>query len=182
VNNLDYDFDVEDLNRPAQLRKPRWDPVRWHPVYEEVVMMDAMGYPNIEIAKLKGFMKEHISNILCSEKGRALKQIIIDRQRTTGLRTFEDRLERAADKAMQRVEAVLDNDEYAEKNPGGIFDRALKMLQATKKVAKDADAPTTNIIMVPAGAVASLKEAVTRSEQVREMHTLAAGIEVVTTR
>ena len=29
--------------RRARIERPRWNPKEWHPVYEEVVMLDVLG-------------------------------------------------------------------------------------------------------------------------------------------
>lgn len=162
-----------ELMRPAILRRPKWNPKRWHPMYEEVVMMDHMGYKNIEIARLKGITKEHVSNILNTDQAKALRELIVLRLRDKGTSTLEARLERAADKAMSRIEEVINDDEYAEGNKGGIFDRSLKLLQATKKVAKTDSPDVTNNILIPAGALLQLKEAVAASDAVRARHQLS---------
>jgi len=172
-----------ELIRPAQLRKPHWNPKRWHPVYEEVVLMDLMGYKNIEIARLKGFTVQHISNILQTEQASRLRELAIARQRALGTQTFEMRLERATERAMNRIESVLENDEYAEKNPGGIFDRSLKLLQSTKKVGKtDGTDVVNNVMVVPASSIAQMKEALAESDAVRARHQLMPGEGVNTLR
>lgn len=174
-------LDEMELSRPAQLRRPKWNPKRWHPVYEEVVMMDCMGYRNIEIARLKGLTVQHISNIITSEKGKILREYIVQKQRAHIEDTFEARVEALNEKSLKRMTEVLDNDEYAEKNPGGIFDRSLRLLQATKKVAKTDD-QTTNVIMIPAAAMAQMTDALKASDAVRDRHQLVPNVEVNTLR
>lgn len=171
-----------DLNRPAQLRRPRWNPKQWHAMYEEVVMMDQMGYKNIEIARLKGITVQHVSNILCTEQAGILKEFVQQRMRNSVETTFEARIERLNEKSISRMEEVLDNDEYAEKNPGGIFDRSLKLLQATKKVSKTEGDDVTNVVMVPAAAMTAMVDALATSDAVRARHQLVPNVEVNTLR
>lgn len=183
---LDSNDDVLAENRErrrARIHRPRWEPKKWHPVYEEIVLLDALGYKNTEIAKEKGFTTVHISNILCTEQAKMLKEILVKRLRKKGVETFEQRLERYADKAMDRIEEVLENDEYAAKNPGGIFDRAITMLKATGKVKEpEKDGVRERVLMVPAEMMEGLRRAIELSDEARRLNRLAApGAESIDT-
>lgn len=159
----------------SRLNRPRWQPKVWHPVYEEIVLLDALGYSNIEIAKDKGFTVVHISNILCTPQAKMIKRLIIgqvEKQRTLSI---DQRLEKYSEVAMRRVEETLDNDVYAQKNPGGMFDRALKLLTVTNRVKDPDKGPVNNTtLVVPSEVFSRFTEAMERSREERKL--LAAEV------
>lgn len=171
------DNDILESNRVrrrARIHRPRWSPKHWHPVYEEVVLLSALGYKNIEIAKEKGFTPVHVSNILNTPQAKRLLEILIARQRAKGTETLESRLERAAMKSMDRIEEVLDNDEYAMKNPGGIFDRAITMMKVTGKVKEpEKDPVRERTLVVPVEMMAALQDGLKLADRAREINRLA---------
>lgn len=168
--------------RQARINRPRWEPKKWHPVYEEVVLLSALGYSNIDIAKQKGFTTVHVSNILCTQQAKTLMEIIVLRLRNKGGETMEDRLERFAAKAMDRVEEVLNNDEYAAKNPGGIFDRAITMLKVTDKVKTEGSQTVNNNLIIPIEAIAELKKGMELSDKARKINQLTSISSIDTTK
>lgn len=120
--------------RRARITKPRWNPKEWHPIYEEVVLLDCMGLKRSEIASRMGFTEAHITNILKTEQAAVVRKLVIARINGKVQHTIEQRLENVTLKAMQRVEDVMNDDKLAEKNPLGIFDRAITVLRSTKKI------------------------------------------------
>lgn len=167
--------------RRARINRPRWEPKKWHPVYEEIVLLDALGYKNTDIAKEKGFTTVHISNILNTPQAKVLKEILIKRLRSRGEETIEQRLDRLAHKAVDRVEEVLEKDEYASKNPGGIFDRAITLLKVTGKV-KDPEAQRpVNTLMVPVEMMQALSDAIRISDEARNINRLPGRASIDTT-
>jgi len=120
--------------RRARITKPRWNPKEWHPIYEEVVLLDCMGLKRSEIASRIGFTEMHISHILKTEQAQIVRKLVIARINGKAQQTIEQRLETVTLKAMQRVEDVINNDVLAEKNPLGLFDRAITLLKGTRKI------------------------------------------------
>jgi hypothetical protein len=120
--------------RRARITKPRWNPKEWHPIYEEVVLLDCMGLKRSEIASRMGFTEMHITNILKTEQAQIVRKLVIARINGKAQQTIEQRLETVTLKAMQRVEDVINNDVLAEKNPLGLFDRAITLLKGTRKI------------------------------------------------
>lgn len=120
--------------RRARITKPRWNPKEWHPIYEEVVLLECMGLKREEIAARVGFTEQHITNITKTPQAAIIRKLITARINQKATQTIEQRLESVATKAMQRVEDVMNNDVLAEKNPLGIFDRAITLLKGTQKI------------------------------------------------
>ena len=169
------DHELNRVRRRARIHRPRWSPKTWHPVYEDIVLLSALGYKNTEIAQEKGFTVAHISNILTTPQAKMLMDILIARQRAKGTETLESRLERAAMKSIDRVEEVLNNDEYAIKNPGGIFDRAITMLKVTGKV-KEPDKETIRerTLLIPAEMIEALQAGMKLADRAREINRLSS--------
>lgn len=173
----------KEPERKARLNKPRWEPKRWHPVYEEVVLMDALGYSNIEIAADKGFTVVHISNILCTPQARMIKQLIIGQIEKKRVLTIDGKLNKMAEKAVGRMEEVLDDDQFATKNPGGMFDRALKLLQVTGKV-KDPEVGIVRdrTLVIPSDVFARFTDAMMQSKEERKELNAGTGENFVTVK
>lgn len=121
-------------NRRARITRPRWNPKEWHPIYEEVVLLDCMGYKRSEISLRMGFTEMHVTNILKTEQAAIVRKLVIARINGKAMQTIEQRLENVTLKAMQRVEDIMNDDKLAEKNPLGIFDRAITVLKGTRKI------------------------------------------------
>lgn len=173
VQTLPTPYSASEMDRPrrnARLNNPRWSPQKWHPVYEEIVLLSALGYSNIDIAKDKGFTVVHISNILNTPQAKVLMRLALAQIEAKRVQTIDARLNKIAERAIERVEETLDNDVYATKNPGGMFDRALKLLQVTGRV-KDPDAVAaqrTNTLVVPSDLFEKFTQAMERSRTERK--------------
>jgi len=176
------ELEENQVRRQARINRPRWEPKKWHPVYEEVVLLSALGYSNIDIAKQKGFTTVHVSNILCTQQAKTLMEMISIRLRHKTGESMEDRLERYAEKAMQRVEEVLNDDEYAMRSPGGIFDRAITVLKVTNKVKSEGSTTVNNNLVVPVEAMLELKKGMELSDKARSMNKLVPIASIDTTK
>lgn len=120
--------------RRARITRPRWDPKKWHPVYEEVVLLDCLGYSRKQIAEEKGFTEQHITNITNTPQAAIIREVFRKRMAAKYEGTVEERLERLTAKAMKRIEDVIENDDLMAKNPLGLFDRAITVLKSTNKI------------------------------------------------
>lgn len=172
----------ERVKRVATCRTPRWNPKKWHPVYEEVVLLDCLGYKGKDIARLKGFTPQHVSCILNTSQAKMIRKLVLARMEKKREETVEERLERITAKAMDRVEEVMANDTYAEKNPGGIFDRALGVLKAAGKVKQESAGPTNNNLIVSDDQWKMLTEGIKRSDEARRLNSgeiVVGGEEVI---
>ncbi len=173
VPNLDL-MQENAKERRSRINRPRWNPKQWHPVYEEVVMLDVMGYKRTEIATMKGFTPAHITNICKSKEAEVIRSLVINKLRDTVLnkseRTIEERMDAVASKAVERIEAVIENDELAEKSPFAVFDRATTYLRSVGKI-KDPDRDTSSRpLMIPVESMKILMDGIRVSDEAKRLH------------
>lgn len=162
------------VRRAARINRPKWEPKVWHPVYEEIVLLDIMGYKNTVIAEMKGFTVVHVSNILNTPQAKIIRQLTLKRMEQKREETIEQRLERLTHDAMARVEDTIRNDDLAAKNPLGLFDRAITVLKATNKIKEVAPTVNNNTMIVSDEALDKLMRAVKQSDEAKALH---AGLE-----
>lgn len=156
--------------RRARIVRPRWNPKQWHPVYEEVVLMDCLGLARKDIALEKGFTEQHITNICATPQAAIIRELFRKRMAAKYEGTVEERLERITQKAMDRIENVINNDELEKKNPLGLFDRAITVLKATSKIK---EAPTTNVekqLIVSDEQFTKLLEGTKKADEAKRLH------------
>lgn len=169
--------------RAARINRPKWSPKQWHPVYEEVVLLDMLGYKNIVIAEMKGFTKEHISNILNTPQAKLIKELTVKRMEKKREETIEQRLDRLANKAMERLEETINNDELAAKNPLGLFDRAITVLKSTNNIKEQpTSVDNSRTIIVTDAQMEKLNRAMALSDEAKQLNSglkPAEGIEIV---
>ncbi|HEX9430571.1 MAG TPA: hypothetical protein VF944_09355 [Candidatus Bathyarchaeia archaeon] len=171
--NPDLDaFEQNRVARRARITRPKWNPKQWHPIYEEVVLLDAMGLSRKDIALEKGFTETHVTNIMNTEQAKIIKQLLIARLRKKHEETIDQRLEKMALKAMDRVEEVMQNDELAEKNPLGLFDRAIVLLKGTKKIATEETTNIKNAMIVSEQGLDRLLKGMEKADEARRLHGL----------
>jgi hypothetical protein len=166
--------------RRARITRPRWDPKVWHPVYEEIVLLDALGYKNTEIAAEKGLTVVHISNILCSPKGKLVKRLILAQTEKRREETVDQWFDGIVPKAMKRIKDVVEDDDLAMKKPLEVFDRALTFLKAAGKTREREVVPVNSQIVIPHEAMRELVSAITRSDKARERVVMEDEDRVVT--
>lgn len=165
------EFENNRIARRARINRPRWNPKEWHPVYEEVVLMDVLGYKRSEIALEKGFTETHITNILKTEQASIIRKIVIKRMEQKREETITQRLDRIAEKAMARVEEVIENDDLAAKNPLGIFDRAIATLRAAKKISAEDEGRVNNKnIFITDEAMTRLMKGTEIADRAKQLH------------
>lgn len=157
--------------RRARITRPKWNPKQWHPVYEEVVLMDCLGLARRDIALEKGFTEQHITNICQTPQAKIIRELFRRRMAEKYEGTVEERLERLTAKAMKRIEEVIEDDKIAEKNPLGLFDRAITVLKATNKIK---EAPAEHVhehrLMVTDEQMDRLKKGTELADQARQLH------------
>jgi len=158
------------IARKARLRNPKWNPRQWHPVYEEVVLMSMMGYSNKRIAEIKGFTAQHVHNIISTERANLIRLLMIQRMEAKREYTIEERLAKIQDKAMDRIENVLNDDDLAVNKPLGVFDRAITVLRGVGKLRNSDEGNVTNNIIVSSEAAERLAKAIKLSDKAQKLH------------
>lgn len=109
----------------------QWEPKKWKPLYEAIVVHHVAGHKSVDIAKSLKCTPAAVGLVLNSIAGKKrIEEVRV--VHTQSLKAVAvDRLSKLRDKAFDRIEKVITDDKYAESAPLKIFDRAMKVLQAT---------------------------------------------------
>lgn len=107
----------------------RYKPRRWHPEFDLIVLASFAGESNEAIGKRFGYTKEHISNILCSEEARLVRDKLRAKINDNLDLNVSDRMKSIAEISLKRVENFIGNDELAEKSPFLFVDRCFRAAQ-----------------------------------------------------
>jgi hypothetical protein len=157
--------------RKARITKPKWEPKKWHPIYEEVVLLDCMGLKRSEIAQRVGFTEHHVTEIFNTPQAAIVRKLVMARINEKAVQTIEQRLEKVTLKAMARVEDVMQDDELAKKNPLGIFDRAITLLRGTKKIAgENSETNINKALIVSEHQFEKLMKGTALADEARKIH------------
>lgn len=117
------------MKREAQFR--RYRPKRWHPEFDLIVYASFAGESNTDIARKFGYTPQHISNILCSEHAEKIRETLREKISDEGDKSIAARMKVTSDKAVERMEKFMNNDELFEKSPFAFIDRAMRAIQIT---------------------------------------------------
>lgn len=158
------------VRRRARILRPKWNPKQWHPVYEEVVLMDCLGLARKDIALEKGFTEQHITNICGTPQAKIIRELFRKRMAQKYEGTIEDRLERITHKAMSRIEDVINDDKIAEKNPLGLFDRAITVLKSTNKIREAPPTVVEKQLVVTDEQMAQLIAGTKKADEAKRLH------------
>lgn len=168
----------------------KWQPVRWQPLYEQFVMLSCLGVSNTDIAKRFDYTPQQVSNVLNTEKAREIQKFAVEHIRKNSMATTMQRIEMLSAKAADRIEAVLNNDELAEKSPFAIFDRSLALLRANKVVSSVGDPTAPNgssipgvvvngdAVIIPSETLTKFTAAMEKLNKVNEIHGVVVGDDV----
>lgn len=163
-------MEENQARRRARITKPKWNPKQWHPVYEEVVLLDCLGLSRKEIALEKGFTETHITSICQTPQAGMIREIFRRRMVKKYEQTVENRLETLAQRAMDRVEEVITDDDLAKKNPLGLFDRAITVLKSTNKIKEAPSQVNNNTLIVSDEAMDKLTRGLDLADEARRLH------------
>lgn len=107
----------------------RYQPKRWHPEFDLIVFASFSGQTNKEIGDKFGYTEVHISNILCSPQAEEVRKKLKVKVEAGIEGTIEQRFKGISEKALQRIENFISNDEIAIKSPFLFVDRAFRAAQ-----------------------------------------------------
>ncbi len=163
--------------RGARITK-RWEPKEWLPIYEAIVALSCTGLSNEVVGARFGYGKQQVSNILNTPQGKKLKLLIAERIRNENSASVVDRVAAIQEKALQRVEAVMFDDDRAEKQPLAIFDRSMEILKSGLLKDKTPIAPDGNnthidkavFINMKPEQIQQLDDGLRKADQVRVIH------------
>lgn len=126
----------------------RYNPKRWHPEFDLMVVESIAGMDNQSIGDKYGYTKEHVSNILSTEEAKKVKDRIRGTiEKETDL-NIKERVSRIGEKVLKHVEKfVEDENGLAEKNPFYFIDRVVKIGESMGSMGKNSvPIPGNNII------------------------------------
>lgn len=104
----------------------RWIPKRWEEYYNQIVILRALNLKsNTELAAIYKVSAQHVSNIINTPQAEELRERIFNIALDN---TKKISIEGMVNKALERVNAVLNNDEVFEKKTEFVTGVALKMI------------------------------------------------------
>ena len=138
--------DDDPRDRRAIFENARWQPMSWHPIYEQIVALSAAGKTNLELADMFDYTPQHISNILCTLEAKRIFKRIGENMRKGTLESLPQRLEKLTDAAVEVAEEVLIHrrEELMADSPFKLMDRSLSYLRGVGKLAGDAPTAIQN--------------------------------------
>ncbi len=171
------------MTLPVGARANHWEPVEWRPHYEQIVLEICAGTSQVEIARKYGLTKVHVCNINRTRQAAEIKARVLAEIQSGSKLTIEARLKAASEKSIERIEAMLDNDELFADKPLAVSDRAFRMLEGMNKLKASGGTNiqnnTNNIVNVPLESIERFSKALESANQVRALH--AGGTDNVAT-
>lgn len=174
--------------RGAAVNK-RWNPKEWHPIYEQIVLYDAIGMPHAEIEEKTGYTQPWISSILNSEQGKLRKILLTKRIQETGVQAVTtERVQKLQARAFQNIEKVINNDDILERSPMAIFGASMDILKKHPimypEEPRNPSAPhigtvnvQQNFVQIPGAGREEINRSLELAGKVQEIHQLPAKVE-----
>lgn len=178
----------EEKEVPEEVLNPdkkvvKWSPKKWRPVYEVMVGLHVMGFSNKDIAERTGYTPQQVCNIVNSKQAAVIIKIITERirqgtfdvvEKTT--KPMQERITDLQEKALERVEDVIGNDEIFEKAPFHMIDRSIKLLQATRIIGDENKNSNVNVNVNVNGGASTTPDG-TPMPQLEELKRIRKGLE-----
>lgn len=166
---------------PRLLRPPeKWKPKRWRPEYEVIVSLSNTGMSHQAVAdrffELSGtrYTVQHISNIVNTPEAKAFSEQCIAKIRGDFQETVSDRIAKAQQRALDRIENVLNNDDIFEASPFAVVDRSLRLLQLSKHSTGGEGGQIANTInnnfLLTADAAKIIREGTDKADEVARLY------------
>lgn len=161
----------------------QWEPKKWKPLYESVVVHHIAGHKNTVIAKSLKCTPMAVSLIINSVAGRKrIEELRIIHEES--LKTHvADRIESLHEVALKNVEKFINNKDYATASPIKHFDRSLKILQVTgakgfntpQSTGGDPSSTTinqqqNNLLLADAAIVKRMLDGFGKLEEIKKLH------------
>ena len=166
-----------------------WQPKVWKPEYTEMVSLSILGLTNgaiaVEIEKRTGnrYTAQHVSNVLNTTAGRTLYQHMAANVRKRVEETIPERLTAIAQKTIERLQHMIENDDEFAKAPIALIDRGMKVALSTGHIKEPSGGSGSGgNMIIPAESMRVLAEAIKNSDNVRKIHAEVIDADVVTTR
>jgi len=154
----------------------RWKPKVWRPEYDRMVAFSVCGKSNIWIAKQLGFTPEHVSNILHQDEAVALAERLQQKLRENIEINIPTVLDEIAVKSVERLKAIMDNDELFQKSPFAVVDRGMDVLKGLNHLRTKGESSnngnTTNIgtVIIAPNQTSDILDGLERVKEVKRIH------------
>jgi hypothetical protein len=162
--------------------KKKWSPKTWRIEYDRIVGYSAGGLDNSTIADKLGFTKEYVSVILNLPEAKILYARIRANVQGKLVEDIPTRLAKIAEKAVERLEFMINDEELFTKNPFSIIDRGMDVIKGLGHLRGGGNGAQvigdTNVIhnstttIISAGQKSDLMEGL---EKIAEVHRLHSG-------
>lgn len=114
--------------RDAQFQ--HYNPKRWHPEFNLIVIESIAGKSNAELSELFGYTPQHISNILSSPQASGIRDNVRNKINSEFDGQLKSRLASIGEKAIKHIESfVEDENSLATKSPFQFLDRVIRIQQ-----------------------------------------------------
>lgn len=144
-----------------------WQPLKWIPVYDRMVVMHCFGISNVEIARQLDYSAVQVGNILRSDEGKTC----IKRVRTEYLNQISEdvptQIEELKAKSFRAISEALSNEDLIEKAPLAAANLGITFLKGIGSLSDGASKNTqVNLnVPVPPGMFADMISALQESNE-----------------
>jgi hypothetical protein len=105
----------------------------WKPIHTSIVLDYAQGRTISQLSEKYGYAQTTIANIVRAKKARLILSRIEQNILKNGTESFPDAVKKGKILAFERMQALLTNDDLAEKAPFAFFDKAAKAFEIYSK-------------------------------------------------
>ena len=167
-------------------RIAKWIPKHWTPVYEQIVHLDCMGVSQKKIAAQFSITNVMVSKICSTPQAKIIRRKILELLAEKNKVFQEDRFGRVQVRAMERISAVMENDELFMADPFAVVDRAFKLLEKTGRIGgRDkgdinvaGDLKVSNVSNLSQTAIVEIKDGLAKAREAKELHKDMEAIDV----
>lgn len=162
-------------------KKKRWEPKKWEPLFDEMILMSCLGKSQIEIARRFGYTTRHVNAIINCKQAQVTKRIILSKLQETIAQTIEQRIAGIKDKALTRISQVLSDDTLLETAPMAVFDRSVTVLKGTGVLKESASGGSGDVkgnIFINADDLKGIREGLAVANDAKRLNAPKEAIEI----
>lgn len=137
------EHEVIEMEEVSSNGSKKWQPKKWKPEYEKIVMMDLMGMKGYEIAEKTGFTPQHIYNILGCDEAIAIQKALIGKIRKESF-NITDEIQEIQKLTVKRLKQSLKDDNIFNTSRLGFIAKGIDVMKGTGEHLKNA--PTNQVI------------------------------------
>lgn len=127
-----------------------WNPKKWKPLYDSILALAITGIKSVTIADTLNIDKQTVYLILNSPTGKEKLSELQRLKQAAVKNSTETRLAALQDKALQRVEAIINSEEIAVNAPLKMFDRSMQVLRGLGSMKQDSPTADSSTAGSPA--------------------------------